>query len=833
MGRASPALASFNAGEISPRLAGRTDTDKYAAGCKRLENYIPLIQGPVTRRGGTVFVSEAKYADRRAWLVRFEFSTTDAYVLEFGDGYIRFFTNHGQVLNGASPYEIASPYSAADLVSAEGTFNLRIVQSADVLYICHAAYQTRKLTRFSPTNWVLSLLTTTGGPFGDQNLTSTTVYSSGNTGAVTLTASAPIFTADSVGTSFFLEEATTTSQKPWVSATTGIAVGDIRRHDGKNYVAATAGTTGSDAPVHTIGTVFDGPAVSWTYLDNGYGYAQITGYTSPTQVNAQVIDRIPELATGSGNPTTRWAFGAWSGSAGWPTHVAFFRERLVFGRGFKVWLSVSGDFENFNTKDDSGLVVADSAFNLTLTSKQVNAMLWMEVFSPTSEALMVGTAGAEFAIKSQTESQPFGPDNFSAQPVSTLGSRNVVPERVGNTILFGQRSGRKLQDLSYDYYTGSQGSNDQTLYADHILNSPICQMAYQQEPFCVLWVMRADGKLVAMTYSREQYPNPPHGGWHPHPMTNAVVESICSIPTGTSNELWMVVRRVINGQTKRFVEYMAQAMTYDQDPQDVFFVDSGGTAQDLPAATLTIPPGADVNGATLNFVASAGVFTSADVDRSIYVRYQTTVLNESGTPVVAYATSAALITDVPAANQVTAVVTMPFQGAGTVAAGGWARSVMTVSGLGHLEGQTVDVLAAGAAHPQLVVTGGSITLQQQTSGKVHIGLPMPARLQTMRLNAGAQDGTSQGKIGRIPELTVRLLDTLGLKVGSTFINMDDETFRTTANLMDNAPPLFTGDYDITYDGNWDNNPWMCFEQTDPLPSTIIGIYPQSIVSDKG
>src|SRR4051812_44341871 len=107
MGRASPALTSFNAGELSPRLEGRVDTEKYQAGSKVCENFIPLIQGPATRRGGTRFIQETKTSAERSWLVRFEFSTAQAYILEFGNGYIRFYTNDGAVqVSGVAAWDI-------------------------------------------------------------------------------------------------------------------------------------------------------------------------------------------------------------------------------------------------------------------------------------------------------------------------------------------------------------------------------------------------------------------------------------------------------------------------------------------------------------------------------------------------------------------------------------------------------------------------------------------------------------------------------------------------------------------------------------------------------
>jgi hypothetical protein len=152
--------------------------------------------------------------------------------------------------------------------------------------------------------------------------------------------------------------------------------------------------------------------------------------------------------------------------------------------------------------------------------------------------------------------------------------------------------------------------------------------------------------------------------------------------------------------------------------------------------------------------------------------------------------------------------------------------------LDHLEGQTVDLLVNGATHPSRVVAGGQITLQNPGS-KVHVGLACPARMQTMRLNAGGADGTSQGKSARINQVVVRMLETLGLQFGHSFASVDEAQFRTALDQMDNPPPLFTGDMLFDFEDDYDDNPWMCFVQPYPLPATIVALYPQVTTYDRG
>ena len=202
MPKASPIQSSFNAGEFAPELDGRTDIGKYASACRRMENFIPLVQGPARRRGGTYFVNEVKDSADRTRLARFEFNTEQAYVLEFGDLYVRFYTDNGILESSPGvPVEVVTPWSVANLTNSDGTFALQMVQSGDILYICHPSYAPRKLARTGATTLTISTLAAFGGPFNDYDPDETiTVYASAATGSgITLTASSGIFASTDVG----------------------------------------------------------------------------------------------------------------------------------------------------------------------------------------------------------------------------------------------------------------------------------------------------------------------------------------------------------------------------------------------------------------------------------------------------------------------------------------------------------------------------------------------------------------------------------------------------------------------------------------------------------
>lgn len=735
MAKASPIQQGFNAGEWTPALDGQVGQQKYVKACSLLENFVPMVQGPARRRAGTKYVASTKTAADRVWFKKFEFNVTQAYVLEFGDKYIRFYTDHGQVQDGNDPYEVTTDYAVADLTNDDGTCAIDVVQSGDVLYICVPGYQQRKLSRNGATDWTIAVLATTGGPFKDLNATSTTVYASAATGSVTLTASADLWTANHVGSLFYLEQKSVIDVEQWEQGKT-ISTGDVRRYNGVNYKALNDGTTGSVPPTHTEGAVYDGDSgVQWQYQDPGYGYAEITAFASATSVTATVKNQIPAGAVGSTNASDRWALGAWSDEDGWPTKVTFFRERLVFARDQQEWLSVAGDFENFNAKDKSGTVTADMAISIRIESDQVNQIEWL---SPGS-VLLTGTAGGEFSVAEISTSEALGPSNIAAKHQSGYGSRGVNALRVGSAILFVQRSGLKLRELAYSFETDGFISHDLTVLSEHITAGGIIDMTYAQEPDSVVWLVRDDGKLLGFTYNREQDVL----CWHGHTIggTDVVVESVCAIPSpdGDHDELWMIVKRVINGATARYVEYMQAPFATGDDLADAFYVDAGLTYDSTAASTI--------------------------------------------------------------------------------------------SGLDHLEGETVDILADGAPHPQRTVSDGEITLQAAHS-TVQIGLACHAKLKTMRLEAGAADGTAQGKTKRITNCTIRFLNTLGAKAGPDADTLDEIEFRSASDKMDEPPPLFSGDKFMNWPGGYDTDGYVMVTQEQPLPMTVVAIMPQLETQDR-
>ena len=189
---------NFSSGELDPRMNSRDDVAQYANGLATCKNFQIMPFGGLKKRNGTSFVSEVKDSTKAVRLLRFEFSVEQAYILEIGDLYIRFYKDEGQILDGASAYELTTTYLEADL------FQLKFTQSADVLYIAHPSYRPRKVSRTGDTSWTIADIDFENGPFLDDNVTDITIESSGVIGTVTLTASNPVFLSTHVGSVFKL-----------------------------------------------------------------------------------------------------------------------------------------------------------------------------------------------------------------------------------------------------------------------------------------------------------------------------------------------------------------------------------------------------------------------------------------------------------------------------------------------------------------------------------------------------------------------------------------------------------------------------------------------------
>lgn len=814
MSRVTTIQTNFTAGELSESLFGRVDIAKYNNGVETLENLIVKPHGGVTRRPGTRFVKEVKDSSAATVLVEFEFSTTQAYVIEFGNLYCRFYKDQGSILEAnqtitgataANPVVVtiaSHPFSNGDEVyissvggmtelngnyylvsgSTANTFalqdidgnnvngsaftayssggtaarvytltttfltadlpSLQFAQSADVLYVAHANYTPKKITRTAHTSWSISDIAFTDGPYQTENTTTTTLTPAAASGSgVNLTASsaAGINDGDGFQTTDVGRLVSIGHQAAAWAASTGYSLTNIVRNSGNVYECVKAGTSdGSGGPSGEGDEIVDND-VTWKFLRDGgiqWGYATIASRSSTTAVTINI-----SAVFGGTSAESKWRLGAWSDTTGYPAAVAFYEQRLMWAGSTEqpqtIWGSKSGDYENHTpgTLDDDPVVY-------TLATDQVNAIRWL---SP-GKIMAVGTVGGEFIISGSSVAEALTPTNVRVIREGTRGSSQHRPVRIDNVVLFIQRQQRKIREFIYQFESDSFQSPDLTILSPQVAKGGLSEIAYQQEPFSVIWGVRADGQLVGLTYLRDQKVV----AWHRHKIggsfsttTHGIVEDICVIPATSSgeDEVWMIVKRTVNGATRRYIEFMEASFDTEESStkETAFFVDSG----------------------------------------------------------------------------------LSYSGAATA----------TVTGLEHLEGETVAILGNGDVYADQAVSSGGISGLSPTVTAAAVGFPSVAKVKTLRPEAGADDGAAQSKTKRVFEMSARFIDTLGAKVGPDTSSLDEIQFRGGSDPMDSSPPLFSGDKTLKFRGGWDKKGQMVIQQDQPLPMHLTAIVTRLITND--
>jgi hypothetical protein len=749
-------LTAFNAGELSPLLDGRVDQDKYFTGCKKLLNFIPSVQGPARRRGGTRYAGLVKDSTKRTWFADFVFNVSQAYVLEFGPSYIRFWTNRGQLLNVGVPYEIATPYTESDLITTEGTFALRTLQSGDVMWIAHAEgkHPPYRLSRLGATNWTLVQDDLLGGPFRELNTNAAvTAYASAVTGSVTVTASSAIFLAGHVGSLFRLESMNPSLVKPYQASIT-IVIGEQYRNGGNVYEALNGYTYSATdkeqryVPVHTEGDADDGK-VKWRYLHSGYGWGKITAIGGGgTTCTMTVLSRLPDEVISAPNTTKRWAFSDYSTVYGWPVYVAFFKERLCYVRSKVVDMSVVGDFNNFDRRD-AGEVTKETAIRLTVSSDKLDNIRWMMQ----SRSLLLGSASAELSLQEQTSQSSFAADNAQNVPQTEYGAMLLRPLRVGEDILFAERAGHRIRAMKFSFEIDRYKADDLTVLSEHLFDGSeeegqpeqdqreIIDWAYQKQRDSIVWCALSDGSLAALVINRERGVL----AWSSHVLGgDGFVEAVQAIPSPDrrTDDVWFIVRRTVGGVTQRAVEFMLDYRLVKKGAAEAVHVDCSST----------------------------------------------------------------------------------FRGAGP------NPTLTVLTGLSRLEGKEVSICTDGANHPRKVVASAQVTLDTPSS-VIHVGYGYPSRLKTMRMEVQGSGGTSQTARKGIASVALRIQSTIGGRVGGTFDKMDDIKTLDPAAPVGTPPKLFSGDYRIDFPEGLNPEGYICYEQPDPLPATIVALVSRVTIGD--
>lgn len=748
MAKVSPIQTNFTAGEFSPKLEGRVDISKYFNGAISMENFLIEPYGGAARRPGTQFITCAKFSNKKIRLVPFEFSTEQAYVLEFGDLYIRFFRDNGSVveaskaITGATQADpvnltiVGHGYSVGDEIAVSGVvgmtelngkrFRVDTVPGVDNITIEDKDGVTIDGTGF--TAYV-------SGGIAEKIVEIVSPYTEAQLFDMQFAQSADVlFTTHVAVQQQKLQRFSDTS---WTITPIDTVGGPYQPVNLISTLTLTpSATTGAGITVTASSSLFNADMVGGLIRIGGLvggvqGYVSITAFGSDVSVTADVIEDLDSVSA-----TDDWSLGSFSVDAGFPSSVTFHEQRLWYG-GTKlepqtVKASVTLEFENFTP----GALDTD-ALDYQIATEQVNAIRWLS----SGRGLSIGTTGGAFILSTGSDFTPITPTNVQVRRETNFGSELIIPQIIGNFQYFVQRGGRKIREFAYSFDIDRHKAGDQTLLAEQITESTITLIDYQQNPNSVLWCVRVDGEIATLTRQIDQEVI----GWTrqiagPTVAGASSYESVASIPVGENDQVWVSVKRTIDGTTRRFIEFV-KPLDFGDDQADAFYVDSGLT------------------------------FTGA------------------------------------------------------------ATSVLT--GLDHLEGETVSVLSEGAVLPDVVVTSGAITLLPSgtTTTKAHIGLSYLSEIEMLRIEGGSATGTAQGKIKRIYEIVYRFFESLGGEFGVRGTT-DVIQFRTSADTMDDPVPLFTGDVRLPFPKGYNRDARPFIKQEQPLPMTVLAVMPKMEVFDR-
>lgn len=796
---------------------------------------------------------------------------------------------------------VTAPWQEADL------FQLNTAALNDVITVVHKNYYPHDITRTTNTNWTITPFANEGGPFQDENVTTTTVYASAVTGTgISLTASAPIFDATMEGELFYIEQEPTDDTKSWeankpvyageirragtnyyenadnaanltinaatqanpcvittttthgmmqndylfiegvvgmtelngryfrvnaVPSTTTLSLKEVANSDAINSTNFTAyvsgGTlrksklTGTIKPEHTEGSQVDGSGgVEWEYLHSGFGIVQIDVYSSGTAVSADVINRLPDNVIGAGGATTIWRKAAWSEAQGYPFTTCHKNQRQLFG-GTKqntkaIFMSNVRARFNFGSSnpilDDEAIV---AALDTGATIRHLVPLKTLVCLSDQTEETIVGTEKSFLATEPPT-----------AEVQGATGSSTVPPIIIGTTAIFVQDVGRTIHSLKYTFDSDSYGGIDLTARSSHLFKtSTVKDWAYQRIPYSVVWTVMNDGNLLGFTFMEEQKVY----AWHRHE-TDGIFESVATVREGDETATYFVVKRTINGVTKRYIERFASREFTEE--RDAYFVDCGLTydGRNTGLTTITVSGGttwASADAEDLTLTASASIFTQLDVDinNEIAFWYTTTVNGEevdirlpfrltgytNGTTVTAIA-----LKDVPVSYRTTARTD-------------WEFAKKRFYNFDHIEGKDVSCLADGNVVPNLTVENGMVEIPD-AAAVVHTGIGYISQLET--LDMSSPQAQSKAQVLTIPAVHLTVQETVSINVGTNGFGSVVPTPARPPQIGYDAPvPADTYLATVTTNSGWSRQGRICIQNDTPTPITINCITPEIELGD--
>lgn len=813
MAKASVIQTNFSSGELSPKLLGRVDVNKYDNGAAQLQNWIVSPHGGAVRTPGTTFVGEVWDPRYRSRLIPFQFNNEQTYILEFGNnpagqhqgfnGVIRFYTDGGILLLNTV---------AITTISEASTGVVTLSSSAPAAFISGwrctltgltgnwAVLNNREfeVTRNSATSFDLlsnvgaGIDTSTLGAFSGSSPQMKMIYQVSHPYRSTDSASdyeTDFITYAQSGDVMYFASPYHRPQKLTRFGPTTWTFGDVDFGTTIPYMLnqtdvtltpdVTTGTGTITASRGIFGQIGESSTVDDTWigvrLKLNSGTVTIDDVTSSTVVAITVVSNLSGTTA-----TAAWEEYAWSGgsslatyaarlltSKGFPRSVCFYEQRLVFSSTIRhpqsVFASESADIEDFTTGTNAG-----DGFTYTVATDEANPILWLHP----GNVLLIGTSGGVFSLASSSSGDPLTPTNVAFRRQTSFGASPVRPVAIGDRLYFVQLNEQILREFYFTFDSSELGSyraSDITIISEHLMKGGIWEMAAQEGPISAIWCVLGNGNLAVMTRELDQEV----AGWtdqlgaettdgtSPPASLNADYESIAIIPSAESSnrgvdytkgdEVWVVAERWIAGA-------------------------GGGTG----AATRYIEYFKPLDYGT-------------DIEDAFFV--------QSG---------------------------LTYEGS----------AASSLTGLYHLRGEVVDVFGNGVVFDQATV-GSDGTLTTKLAGvtttvtKAHIGLAYTSTIKTLRPDAGSAIGSSQGMLKRINNVIVRVRTAMQLKVGDPTTQYAQTMTEAAQDSLDvDADGVATGDVEAHHDGGWSKDSQVVIKCDDPVPCEVLAVIKQLDEEDR-
>lgn len=568
MGKLISFKNNFTAGELTPSVQGRIDLSQYQNGAIKMENALPRPQGGFRRRPGCQFVARAKYNNKTCRLIPFKFNVTQTYMLELGDFYMRFFSNRSRLEEAAKPIVNATN-------NGSGAIRLT-VNGHGYTTGNHIAIRNVGGTTEANDDWRITVIN--ANTFDLDGSTFNHAYTSGGTASKIIEIATPWSEADLpdiryaqdadlmllVHPNFWPRILTRTSPITFTLTQVDNNPASTRRFTGGPFQPINSDKTHTMTPSATTGNItvtsskpyFSSNMVGMFLRIGGevsgeQGYVRITGFTSVTQVTATV-----ESTLSGTSATADWALGSWGEKSGFPADVTFFEQRLVFARTRTepqtLWFSAINDYFDFRvgTADDEPITAVVAAEDVNV----INALA-------AHDAMLIMTQGAEYVLTGGNDNA-VTPTNVVVRQQSSYGAEPLKALKMGATVVYVQRGGRRLRDLNFSLEQDRYLTDDLTILADHIFREdPIVDYAFQLTPDPVIWLVSSLGMLVSLTIIKSQKVI----SWARHPVAKTFVESVGTIPeTSVDNDdVWIAgVVGLVNG-AKRYIGYLNKDLNAD------------------------------------------------------------------------------------------------------------------------------------------------------------------------------------------------------------------------------------------------------------------------------